>query len=77
MNKKYIKFKLIEEKPKTNVYLVCKTDGNELGKIYWHCTWRQYVFEPYEDTIWSLGCLQHICEFLKGLKKDKKLEVLE
>lgn len=53
-------------KRKTNVWdVVSITHGNVLGQIRWYGPWRQYVFRPAQDTIWSKGCLEDIEKFLK------------
>lgn len=58
---------------KTAIYSVRKKcirflDGAiELGKIRWHGAWRQFVFYPDSDTLWSIGCLTIINKFLKKL----------
>jgi hypothetical protein len=67
---KYIEFTIIEKKPKTNVYSVNKTDGTQLGLIFWHGAWRQYIFNPLPDTIWSHDCLDEINNFLRQLKRE-------
>jgi len=66
----YIEFVIIERKPKTNVYSVNKKDGTQLGLIFWHGSWRQYVFNPLPDTIWSHDCIEEIKNYLRYLKRD-------
>lgn len=71
MIKEYLKFQVIESKPKTNVYAVLsKSDGSELGKICWCFGWRQYVFEPNIEysTRWSANCLKQLENFLRSLE---------
>jgi hypothetical protein len=36
-----------------------------LGIVHWYPRWRQYVFEPYTDTVYSSGCLADVERFLK------------
>lgn len=67
---KYIEFNLIEKKPKTNVYAVNKRDGEQIGMIFWYGAWRQYVFNPLPDTIWSHDCIDEIKNFLRYLKRE-------
>ena len=51
---KYMEFRLLERKPKTSVYGVfSKNRGDRLGEIRWHSPWRQYVFLPSGDTVFS------------------------
>ena len=76
MDSTYIEFKVVDQKKKTKVYDVLnKKHGDKLGKICWHCNWRQYVFIPSGETIWSADCLKDILIFLMGLKGDKKVLV--
>ena len=83
--KEYVHFEISEEKPKTNVYQVltnkkiiesgCLPHHILLGVIEWRASWRQYVFTPTLEvsTDWSLGCLAQITDFLRELKRNKKL----
>ena len=65
----YLKFKLIEEKPKTDVYEVCsKMTGLRLGMIKWFGRWRQYSFFPENETVFNGVCLDDIISFIKGLR---------
>ena len=74
MVKKYLNFMVIEEKPKTKVYSVNKEDGSRLGIIYWYGAWRQYIFQPTEDTIWNTGCLKEIINFIEALMRKRRIE---
>lgn len=68
--KSYIEFKVLEQKTKTAVYEVKSIHRNiSLGVIKWYCPWRQYCFFPISDTIWNIGCLNEIINFIKELKK--------
>ncbi len=73
MKKKYVYFRLVEQKPKTLVVGIHSISTDEkLGTIKWHPAWRQYVFQFEEGTIWSDGCIQQIINF-----KDKISELRE
>jgi len=73
MTKKYVEFKLVAEKPKTNVYHVrAKSSGEYLGRVAWYFPWRQYVFEPATATIWSRGCLMEVITFIEKLMEERK-----
>ena len=73
--KSYIDFELAEKKPKTSVYLVLsKSDRSVLGRILWERGWRQYVFRPSPNTIWSTGCLEEVQTFITELMDDRKKE---
>lgn len=81
----YMHFKILEEKPKTNVYSVltnktiiesgCLPHHITLGVILWEPRWRQYVFAPNPDQepIFSVGCIMQIVNFLNELNKNHKL----
>jgi len=69
----YIRFEVMEKKPKTNVYgIFSLSDESLLGQIYWYSPWRQYVFDSYSKTIWNDGCLEEVTNFLKELKEERK-----
>lgn len=73
MKKKYVTFKLITRKPKTNVYWVkSKSCGEYLGRIAWYFPWRQYVFEPATATMWSCGCLKQVIDFIEKLMAERR-----
>jgi len=69
----YIRFELIEQKPKTGVYAVLSKSQNvELGIVKWYAPWRQYCFFPSELIIFSSGCMVHIVDFIKNLHEERK-----
>jgi len=71
--KEYVKFTLAQRKARTNVYfVVSKSDNSILGRIYWECPWRQYVFHPAPKTIWSCGCLKQVIDFIQKLMDERK-----
>lgn len=39
--------------------------GTYLGHIRWFAPWRQYVFYPSIDTLYSVGCLRDIAKFIE------------
>jgi len=45
-----------------------KQSGGCLGVVKWYGAWRQYTFWPEPCTIWSVGCLNDIQDFLKKAK---------
>ena len=54
---------------KTQRYSITNNrSGSELGLIRWYSPWRQYVFAPASDTIFSIGCMEDIIDFLETLK---------
>ena len=43
-----------------------------LGYVAWHNGWHQYCFNPNEGMVFSSGCLQDICHFIKQLMDERK-----
>jgi len=66
---KYIKFTIIEEKPKTKVIEVTSKIRiyMKLGIIKWYPRWRQYTFFPEDGTIFNVECLNDIQSYIRGL----------
>jgi len=72
---KWLKFKKIREKPKTNVYsVISKCNDYELGEIAWYPQWRHYCFFPSfrDQTVHSDRCLISIGEFILALNTEHK-----
>lgn len=71
---KFIEFKLIEEKPKTSVWICYNNRGKyRLGIIRWYPLWRQYCyFTTDEEAVYSKGCLEDIIDFIKQLDQKRK-----
>jgi hypothetical protein len=73
--KKYVRFELVERKPKTKVYyVVTNKDDAEIGTIKWLGGWRQYCFFPGNGTVWSRGCLRDIIEFIDYLMEEQQIQ---
>ena len=71
--REYLEFRHLFDKPKTSVYAVfSKSNGKELGRIFWYAPWRQYCFFPVSETVWSRGCLQQIQDFINKLMEERK-----
>ena len=69
---RYLKFDLIERKPKTAVYLVRPFKGYEvLGRISSFSHWRHYVFSPLEGTVFDSACLGEVKEFIDALMMER------
>ena len=67
---KYLRFELIELKPKTKVIAVQSlTHPIRLGVIKWWNAWRCYVFLPDSDTLYNAACLDDIISYIRGLRK--------
>ena len=71
MKSKWLRFLLVEEKPKTSIWRVENKDKDFLGHIRWNSQWRQYCFMPDANTIYSAGCLREIADFIKE-QMDKR-----
>jgi hypothetical protein len=75
MGKEYVEFRLFEKKAKTAVYeVVSKSTGEVLGTIMWYGPWRQYTFDPNDNTTWSSGCLKQVIAFLDKLMLERRKE---
>jgi hypothetical protein len=68
---KYLKFHLVKQGKKTQVWHVySKNHGTVLGEIKWFGRWRQYTFFPAAETVWNPECLRDVCDFIKNLMDD-------
>ncbi len=64
----FIHFVKIADKPKTSVWS-CRNNksDSELGRVRWYPAWRQYIYEPACEAVYSVGCLEDINDFIKQL----------
>ena len=73
INKCFRNPKWRKKKIKTNIYAIRRNDdtglASYLGGIKWSGRWRQYVFEPKQDTMWNWSCLRGIIDFLVKINK--------
>ena len=69
---KYVKFELVEQKPRTSVWEVRSHDGYLLGEVKWYPQWRQYCFFSETDLIFSASCLEDIAEFVNETNAEHK-----
>lgn len=69
-----LKFKLLEKKPKTNVYLIINNSKCELGTICWYSPWRKYISIMYEDIVVDSSCHKEISIFLDKLMEERKCQ---
>lgn len=69
----FINFVRIKDKPKTSVWS-CRNNrsGSQLGEVEYYPGWRQYVFIPTLQSIYSIGCMDDISDFIKQLEKLRK-----
>jgi hypothetical protein len=71
---KYIQFELMEDTGKTQHWIVVnKNYGTNLGQISWYSSWRQYTFQPADQTEFNNTCLITIVNFLNKLNQVKRI----
>lgn len=73
---KYITFKFLHMSAsgKTEEWnIVNNSSRTKIGSIVWYGPWRQYIFEPSEDTVWNSGCLREIQEFLVVRNAERRI----
>ena len=69
---KWLRFFIVDRKPKTIVIDVFNTNDQFLGKIGWYGAWRQYVYESEDGIIYNNGCLQDIADVCTSLNDEHK-----
>jgi hypothetical protein len=62
---KHLKFR---KKENADEWLVLTKKDELLGQIYYHKPWKEYIFEPLSDTIFSAGCMGELIAFMEGIK---------
>lgn len=68
----FIHFVQIGQTPKTSIWDCCNTRSDRtLGQIRWYPQWRQYTFMVEQDSVYSVGCLRDVIEFIEQLKAYK------
>lgn len=43
---------------------ILSREKRELGRVAWYGRWKQYVFAPEDATIFNIGCLKDLTDFL-------------
>ena len=46
--------------------------GGFLGVVAWYTKWRQYCFEPNTQTVFSMGCMLDLADFVRRVNKEHK-----
>lgn len=69
---KWLRFSIVNRKPKTLVLHVHNKNDQFLGEIAWFGSWRQYVFMSEDGIIYNNGCLTDIAEVLTDLNKEHR-----
>ena len=55
---------------KTRDYsIVTRSSGDEIGRIEFYPSWRQFVFAPGFGTVWSQGCIHDVFGFMATLRE--------
>ena len=49
-----------------------KSGGDLLGLISWYGPWRQYVFQPQPQTVFSHDCMLSISRYCYSLNQQQK-----
>lgn len=70
--KTYVKFVDIPSSQGAGGVEVTTLDGGSLGHIGWYNRWRQFVFVPQDDTIFSHDCLEDIAAKVTALNEAKR-----
>lgn len=72
---KDLEFRMVGQKPKTQVFEVWNKQQNfMIGIIKWHPSWRHYCFFPANECVFSDRCLIKIGEFTLDLNLKKELK---
>jgi hypothetical protein len=53
--------------------IVNKKSGDDLGVIFYHAPWNEWVARFDDNSIWSHGCLADVQEKLRELGPERKL----
>lgn len=70
---KYIKFQIVERKPKTvGIIIFSKDNGVPIGRIEWYGPFRKYSFFPESDTVYETVCLGDIKRMIDELELIRK-----
>jgi len=72
-----LEFREIKDTGKTKVWRVVSTFQHDLpdvevGTIKWWGAWRKYVFFPDSETLYDVGCMSQICEFITERMEERK-----
>ncbi|MBE3101905.1 MAG: hypothetical protein IMZ47_06505 [Firmicutes bacterium] len=70
MEYKFFSFRLIAEKSKTKVWGCFSKHGDKLGEVQWFASWRRYCYFPEKATIYSVGCLTDIADFVTRVQAE-------
>ena len=65
---KYIHFEFLESRNGKGCW-VCRNNRSksELGQVEWYPLWREYVYEPTVQAVYSISCFEDINNFMRQL----------
>ncbi len=70
----YIQFEIRSDTGKTQSWAVINKSGfYSLGLITWYAVWRQYIFQPTENSEYNATCLDAISAFIKRLNGEHRI----
>ena len=73
MEYKYIEMTEVASNGKTKKWdIINKNSQLVIGYIGWYPYCRQYCFTPNDNTIYSVGCLNDIVDFISKHKDERK-----
>jgi len=69
---RYLVFtEVIDDTRRTRMWCVLSRSNNALlGRIKWYGPWRQFTFHPEPATVFNIGCLLDINEFMAAAYRD-------
>jgi len=44
-------------------------NGDELGLLFWHSPWKQYVFSSHKKCVFNDSCLRDILDFMSKVRE--------
>ncbi len=71
---KHIHFVKMADTPKTSVW-ECRNNisYDKIGEVKWYSTWRRYCYLA-ESSVYSVGCLKDIIDFINQVNTQRKNE---
>jgi hypothetical protein len=69
----FISFSQVPSNGKTQIWQCLSNNGGyALGVVKWYGAWRQYCFFPSGETIFNVGCLSDIQDFIRQLMEERR-----
>jgi len=66
---RFIHIENIEPREGRTAYAVVNPKSRQrLGTVEWYRYWGKYVLIPLKNTVWDVGCLESIVEFIGNIK---------